>query len=150
MDSIHREADHGGRCEAFGRFGNAHINMYRQRHCDDKKADAQMIEFEDFQRIDMATGTIVEARLNDKARAPAYVLRIDFGPAGEKTSSAQLTANYSPEDLVGKQIVAVMNFPPKRVAGVKSEVLVLGAVSDEHGIVLLEPSFPVADGTAIG
>lgn len=109
-----------------------------------------MIEFEDFQRIDMATGTIVEARLNDKARAPAYVLRIDFGPAGEKTSSAQLTANYSPEDLVGKQIVAVMNFPPKRVAGVKSEVLVLGAVSDEHGIVLLEPSFPVADGTAIG
>ncbi len=109
-----------------------------------------MIELEDFQRVEMATGTIIEARPNEKARAPAYLLRIDFGAAGEKTSSAQLTANYSPEDLVGKQIVAVMNFPPKRVAGVKSEVLVLGAMSEEQGIVLLEPSFPVADGTAIG
>ncbi len=110
-----------------------------------------MIEFEDFQRVDMATGTIVEVRPNERARAPAYILRIDFGEAyGERMSSAQLTHNYAPEDLVGKQIVAVMNFPPKRIAGIKSEVLVLGAVSDEHGIVLLEPSFPVGNGTAIG
>lgn len=110
-----------------------------------------MIEFADFQRVEMATGTIVEARRNDKARQPSYVLRIDFGPDhGERTSSAQLTRNYTPEDLVGRQIVAVMNFPAKRVAGVKSEVLVLGAESPGHGVVLLEPTFPVENGTRIG
>ena len=81
---------------------------------------------------------------------PAYVLRIDFGPAGIKASSAQITANYEPADLVGKQVVAVLNFEPKRVAGVKSEVLVLGAVSEDKGVVLLEPSFPVEDGARIG
>lgn len=110
-----------------------------------------MIEFDDSQRVEIATGTIVEARLNEKARSPAYVLRIDFGPSyGERMSSAQIAANYAPEDVIGKQIVAVMNFPPKRVAGVKSEVLVLGADSDEHGVVLLEPTFPVGNGTPIG
>ena len=110
-----------------------------------------MIEFEDFQRVEMATGTIVDARVNDKARAPAYVLTIDFGSEyGERTSSAQITSNYRPEDLVGRQVVAVMNFPPKRIAGVKSEVLVLGAVSPAHDVVLLEPSFPVENGVRIG
>lgn len=110
-----------------------------------------MIELEDFQRVEMATGTIVEAKANEKARVPAYILRIDFGKSwGEKLSSAQLTANYSAEDLVGRQIVAVMNFPPRRIAGVKSEVLVLGAVSDEHGVVLLHPDFAVENGAAIG
>lgn len=110
-----------------------------------------MIEFEDFQRVEMATGTIREARVNEKARAPSYVLTIDFGPEyGTRTSSAQITRNYQPDDLVGRQVVAVMNFPPKRIAGVKSEVLVLGAVSQEHDVVLLEPSFPVEDGMPIG
>lgn len=110
-----------------------------------------MIEFEDFQRMEMATGTIREARVNEKARAPSYVLTIDFGPEyGKRTSSAQITRNYQPDDLVGRQVVAVMNFPPKRIAGVKSEVLVLGAVSREHDVVLLEPSFPVEDGVRIG
>lgn len=110
-----------------------------------------MIEFEDFQRVEMATGTIRDARVNEKARAPSYVLTIDFGPQyGTRTSSAQITRNYQPDDLVGRQVVAVMNFPPKRIAGVKSEVLVLGAVSQEHDVVLLEPSFPVEDGARIG
>ena len=80
----------------------------------------------------------------------AYVLRIDFGALGTRTSSAQITRNYAPGDLVGKQVVAVLNFEPKRVAGVKSEVLVLGAVSAEHGVVLLEPTFAVESGTRIG
>ena len=110
-----------------------------------------MIEFEDFQRVEMATGTVVDARVNDKARMPAYVLTIDFGPDyGERTSSAQITRNYQPQELVGRQVVAVMNFPPKRIAGVKSEVLVLGAVSPAHEVVLLEPSFPVENGVPIG
>lgn len=110
-----------------------------------------MIDFENFQKVEMATGTIIEARVNDKARAPAYTLRIDFGPDyGERTSSAQITRNYTAQELIGRQVVAVMNFPPKRIAGVKSQVLVLGAESPEHGVVLLEPSFAVANGCPIG
>ncbi len=110
-----------------------------------------VIGFDDFQRVEMATGTIIDAYTNSGARKPSYVLRIDFGPHyGERTSSAQLTENYAAADLVGKQIVAVMNFPPRRIAGVKSEVLVLGAESPEHGVVLLEPTFPVGNGTGIG
>ena len=107
------------------------------------------VTFEEYQRIRIHAGTIVEAAPNPRARIPAYVLRIDFGALGMRTSSAQLTRNYPPEDLVGRQIVAVMNFPPKRVAGVKSEVLVLGTVSDEEGVVLLHPTFPVANGALV-
>ena len=107
------------------------------------------ISFEEFLRVRMITGTIVEARVNPKARVPAFVIEIDFGPQGRKTSSAQLTRNYTPEALVGKQIVAVANFPPKRIAGVKSEVLILGAVSETGGVVLLEPTFPVENGARI-
>lgn len=107
------------------------------------------IEFEDFQRVHIHAGTIVEATLNPKARVPAYVLRIDFGPLGLRTSSARITRNYTAEELVGRQVVAVMNFPPKRVAGVKSEVLVLGTVSDDEGVVLLGPTRPVANGLPV-
>ena len=107
------------------------------------------ISFEEFLRVRMITGTIVEARANPRARAPAYVIEIDFGPYGRKTSSAQLTRNYTAESLVGRQIVAVANFPPKRIAGVKSEALILGAVSDSSGVVLLEPTFPVENGARI-
>lgn len=107
------------------------------------------ISFGDFLKVQILTGTIVDARVNSKARVPAFVMEIDFGPHGRRTSSAQLTANYSPETLIGKQIVAVTNFPPKRIAGVKSEVLVLGAVSGTHDVVLLEPTFPVENGVRI-
>ena len=108
------------------------------------------VTFEEFQRIRIHAGTIVEAAPNPRARVPAYVLRIDFGALGMRTSSAQITRNYAPEDLVGRQIVAVVNFPPKRVAGVRSEVLVLGTVSDEEGVVLLHPTIPVANGALVG
>ena len=110
---------------------------------------SEEVTFEEFQRIRMHAGTIVEAVPNPQARVPAYVLRIDFGPLGMRTSSAQITRHYTPQDLVGRQVVAVLNFPPKRVAGVKSEVLVLGAVSEDEGVVLLQPSFPVANGTPV-
>ena len=107
------------------------------------------VTFEEFQRIRIHAGTIVEAAPNPRARVPAYVLRIDFGDLGMRTSSAQITRNYAPEDLIGRQIVAVVNFPPKRVAGVRSEVLVLGTVSDEEGVVLLHPTFPVENGALV-
>ena len=105
--------------------------------------------FEQFQRIRIHVGTIVEAAPNPRARLPAYVLRIDFGPLGLRTSSAQITRNYTARDLIGRQVVAVTNFPPKRVAGVKSEVLVLGAVNEDDNVVLLQPSFRVADGLPV-
>ena len=107
------------------------------------------ISLDDFLKVEIITGTIVDVRANEKARVPAFVIDIDFGPYGRKTSSAQLTGNYTPETLRGKQIVAVANFSPKRVAGIKSEVLVLGAVSETRGVVLLEPTFPVENGARV-
>ena len=107
------------------------------------------LSFDDFLKVRIVTGTIVGAELNPKARVPAFVIDIDFGALGRRRSSAQITRNYTPESLVGKQIVAVVNFPPKRIAGVKSEVLILGAVSETSGVVLLEPTFPVENGARI-
>jgi tRNA-binding protein len=107
------------------------------------------ISYDDFAKIKMAVGTIIEAKLNEKAKIPAYILTIDFGHLGIKTSSAQLTKNYSCEDIMHKQIIAVMNFPAKRVAGVKSEVLVLAGVDEQAGTVLLSLAQKVANGTAI-
>ena len=104
------------------------------------------ISFDDFLKVEIRTGTVLEARLNEKARKPAYVLTLDFGPCGIKTSSAQLTKHYQPEDLVGMQVVAVLNFPAKRIAGVKSEVLILGAMSDADDVVLLTPTQTVENG----
>ncbi len=109
-----------------------------------------MIDFEDFQKVDMRVGTIVAAEENPKVRQPAYTLEIDFGELGVKTSSAQITENYTADSLQGMQVVAVVNFPVKQIANVFSEVLVLGALSEKEGTVLLEPSFPVENGARIG
>jgi tRNA-binding protein len=108
------------------------------------------INFEEFQKVKILIGTILEARLNPNARNPAYVLRIDFGPFGIKTSSAQITNNYQAESLISLQISAVVNFTAKRIAGVKSEVLILGAYSEDKGVVLLTPTESVEDGSLIG
>ncbi len=107
------------------------------------------IDYSDFDKVQMHIGTILQVQPNAKARKPAFVLTIDFGEFGIKTSSAQITRNYTPEDLVGKQVAAVLNFPPLRIAGVKSEVLVLGAMSEESGVVLLRPTEEVANGTRV-
>src|SRR5690606_3597209 len=99
-----------------------------------------------FQKVDMRVGRILEAEPVAGARKPAYKLRIDFGPLGVKRSSAQLTRRYTPESLVGRLVVAVVNFPPKQVATTMSEVLVLGAMPAPDDVVLLE----VAEGTPLG
>lgn len=102
------------------------------------------ISWDDFQRVDIRVGRILTAAPNPKAHKPAYVLTVDFGPElGVKTSSAQLTVHYTPEELVGRLVIAVVNFEPKRVAGVKSEVLVLGLPDDDGAVVLLAPTHDV-------
>ena len=117
----------------------------------DKSPELQdAISFDDFMGVELRVGTVIEAATNQKAKKPAYVLNVDFGPYGIKTSSAQITRNYQPEDLVGKQVIAVMNFPVKRIAGVKSEVLVLGAYSESRDVVLLGLTHDVENGSRVG
>ena len=116
----------------------------------DKSPELQdAISFDDFMGVELRVGTIIEAATNQKAKKPAYILNVDFGPYGIKTSSAQITRNYQPQDLVGKQVIAVMNFPVKRIAGVKSEVLVLGAYSESRDVVLLGLTHEVENGSRV-
>ena len=112
-------------------------------------SDAPLL-WSEFERVEMLVGTVVSAEAFPAARRPAYRLRIDFGPLGELRSSAQITDRYDPEELVGRQVVAVVNFPPKQIATLMSQCLVLGAVEPESGVTLLAPDFPVANGTRIG
>ncbi|MBN8784346.1 MAG: tRNA-binding protein [Sphingobacteriales bacterium SCN 48-20] len=109
-----------------------------------------MISWEDFEKIDMRTGTILEATVFAKARKPAYQLSVDFGELGIKKSSAQITVHYTPEALVGKQVIAVVNFPPKQIANFISECLVLGIYDENNNVVLLSPGKPVPNGLKIG
>ncbi|PYI54224.1 chaperone CsaA [Paenibacillus flagellatus] len=108
-----------------------------------------MVTFEHFVQLDMRIGTVVAAEPFPEARKPAIKLTVDFGPLGLKRTSAQITARYEPESLIGRQVVAVVNFPLKRIAGFVSEVLVLGGVPGEGDVVLLRPDEPVANGTPI-
>lgn len=109
-----------------------------------------MALFEDFAKLDIRVGTIVSANAFEKAKRPAYKLKIDFGEEiGIKKSSAQITECYRAEDLVGKQVLAVVNFPPRQIADFMSEVLVLGTYS-EQGVVLVTPDFHVQNGDKLG
>ncbi|HMW26524.1 MAG TPA: tRNA-binding protein [Ferruginibacter sp.] len=109
-----------------------------------------MISWSDFEKIDIRLGTIREVHDFPNARKPAFQLTIDFGELGLKRSSAQITALYSKEELIGRQVIAVVNFPVKQIANFFSECLVLGVYTENNEVVLLHPSMPVKNGSRIG
>ena len=109
-----------------------------------------MLSWSDFEKVDIRVGTILEAKEFPKARKPAYQLLIDFGDAGIKRSSAQITKYYPVQSLAGQQVIAVINFPPKQIADFISECLVLGIYDENKDVVLLKPSHTVSNGLKIG
>lgn len=108
------------------------------------------ISWSDFEKIDIRVGTIIDAAAFPRAKKPAYQLRIDFGILGIKQSSAQITRHYQPEQLLGQQVIAVVNFPPKNIAGFSSECLVLGVYDENNDVVLIGPKSTVINGGKIG
>ena len=108
------------------------------------------ISFNDYDKIDIRIGTVVNLSKNEKARKPSLVLEVDFGgEIGIKKSSAQITDYYNKENLVGKQVIGVCNFPEKNIADIKSQFLVLGAIEEKGKVVLLHPSQPTKNGLKI-
>ena len=108
-----------------------------------------VLSWSEFERVEMRVGTIIAAEAFPKARKPAFKLTIDFGEKGIKRTSAQITKLYTLEQLVGKQVVAVINFPPKQIADFMSECLVLGAVGNDGEVTLLQPNLPTQNGLRI-
>jgi tRNA-binding protein len=109
-----------------------------------------IISWDDFSKIDIRAGTITEVSDFPKAKKPSYQLKIDFGELGIRQSSAQITSLYTKDELVGKQVVAIVNFPPKQIANFFSECLVLGVYTDKNDVVLLRPERTVENGWRIG
>lgn len=108
------------------------------------------INWDDFEKIDIRAGTIIEVNDFPKARKPAYKLRVDFGEMGIKQSSAQITTYYKKDDLLNRQVIAVVNFPPKQIADFISECLVLGVYDENKDVILLHPAQTVKNGMRVG
>jgi tRNA-binding protein len=108
------------------------------------------LSWPDFEKVDMRVGVVVRAEPFPEARTPAYKLWVDLGPLGQRQSSARITDHYRPEDLVGRPVVCVVNFAPKRIGPFVSEVLVMGAYVNGHEVILLRPDRDVEPGSKIG
>ena len=110
----------------------------------------ETISWDDFEKVDIRVGTIIEAKEFPKAKKAAYKLTVDFGNLGIKQSSAQITRFYSAKELMGQQVIAVINFPPKQIADFFSECLVLGVYDENKDVVLIQPKHSVSNGSKIG
>ncbi len=110
----------------------------------------QQLTWEEFSKVEMRIGTIVATEIFKEVKNPAYKIIIDFGKYGKRKTSAQITKLYNLEELVGKQVVAVINFPPKQIATMMSECLILGGLGDNKDVILIEPERIVKNGTKIG
>lgn len=108
-----------------------------------------MVTIENFNKLDIRVGTIIKAEINEKAKKPAYKLEVDLGELGIKKSSAQITDFYTLEDLIGKQVLAAVNFPPRQIADITSEILVLGTYS-KGGVILITPDKKANNGDKLG
>ncbi len=108
------------------------------------------LTWSDFEKVEMRVGTIISAGEFNEARNPAYKMIIDFGDFGKLKTSAQITRLYNPKELIGKQVVAVVNFPPKQIGNMMSECLVLGGLGDNREVTLIQPERKVENGTRIG
>ena len=107
------------------------------------------LTWEDFSKVKMHVGTIMEATVFEKANKPAYILQVDFGDFGIRKSSAQITKRYQPSTLIGKQVIGVLNFPPKQIANIKSECLILGITGKNGDVILLQPEQQAKNGRPI-
>jgi len=108
------------------------------------------LKWDDFQRVEMRVGTVLSVEIFKEVRNPAYKITVDFGEYGILKSSVQITKLYNPDEIIGKQVIAVINFPPKQIANFMSECLILGAVAENKEVVLLHPEREVKNGTRIG
>ena len=108
------------------------------------------LTWDDFMKVEMRVGTILSAETFIEARNPAYKLTIDFGEHGLKKTSAQITKLYKPHDLIGRQVIAVVNFPPKQIANIMSECLILGGLGENKEVTLIQPDSAIKNGTRIG
>lgn len=113
------------------------------------ETDNNLISWNDFAKVEMRIGTIITAEIFEEVRNPSYKMQIDFGELGIKKTSAQITKLYTPEELIGKQVVAVVNFPKKQIANLMSECLILGGLGDDKEVTLLTPERPVKNGSKI-
>lgn len=108
------------------------------------------LTWDEFMNVEMRVGTIISAEIFKEVRNPAYKITVDFGEFGIRKTSAQVTVLYEAEELIGKQVVAVVNFPPKQIANMMSECLIMGGIGDNKEVTLLQPERPVKNGTRIG
>lgn len=107
------------------------------------------LTWDEFTKVDMRIGTILSAEHFLEAKKPAYKITVDFGSFGQRKTSAQITTLYQPDELIGRQIIAVVNFPPKQIANIMSECLILGAVGEQHTITLIQPERAIENGLRI-
>ena len=115
-----------------------------------KNEESKALTWDDFMKVEMRVGTIISAEVFEEVRNPAYKMVIDFGAYGTRKTSAQITKLYQTEEIIGRQVIAVVNFPPKQIATIMSECLVLGGVGDNKEVTLIHPERQVKNGTRIG